>query len=83
MARRQAEFKRDTQRLETDYGGKHEGGKQGKYITSTMAVYLLLFRLERKKKHCSWVKEKSLSVCRKRNIKEYFSISVAFSKELA
>lgn len=40
MARRQAEFKRDTQHLETDYGGKHEGGKQGKYITSTMAVYV-------------------------------------------
>lgn len=29
MARRQAEFKRDTQRLETDYGGKHEGGETG------------------------------------------------------
>lgn len=28
MARRQAEFKRDTQRLETDYGGKHEGGNR-------------------------------------------------------
>lgn len=50
MARRQVKFKRDTQSLETNYGGKQEGKKQGEYITSIMAVYLSRFRSERRKK---------------------------------